>query len=168
MTQALQGAQYDTFVAVRSHFHSNGLAMMPTAGIFPQAAQVVALHGGMDYDIIGYFATKRGEPPQIPSPIVTNKNRVFLGGSRVGEIPIMDVSGYENYAVSGYLLFGILAPEGLASSFMLGNVPFPGVDTNEQIPAAYFIEGIINQRMTQTLTTVPTLPPLITGIIEKG
>ncbi len=172
MTQKLQNPQYDTWSASRSHFHSNGLAMMPTAGEFAQAAQVVALHGGLDWEIIAWFATRRGEPPVIPSPISRNKNRVYLGGGRTGEFPIKDMGGVTGYAVAGWFIFGILAPEGLNSDFMLGNLPFSGLvsglDTNEFIPASYFRQGLINDKTTQTETTVPSLPPLIMAIKNEG
>lgn len=167
--QVLPDSQYDAFTAIRRHSHSNGLAMMPTAGAFPQSASIVVLNGGLDMDFIGYAATRRGEPPQIPAPISTNPNRVFLAGERTGMFPMTDVAGVITYVVTGWFRFGILSPEGLASDFMLGDLPFPGVQTGQYIPGGYFLINLINQNLTQTLTNnVPPIPPLIQGIINKG
>ena len=168
MSQKLYNSQYDTFSATRTHSHSNGLSMMPTAGPFPQPAQVVALHGGLDFDIIVYIASRRGEPPVVPSPVTRNPNRIFLAGGRAGDFPITDIGGVTNYTIGGWLLFGIISPEGLASNFMLGNLPFPGVDPNEYIPNYYFSYALINQTLTQTLVPVPPKPPLLSGISLRG
>lgn len=168
MTQRLTQFQYDTFDATRTHIHENGLATMPTSGVFPLACQVVALHGGLDYDLVAYVATCRGAPPKIPSPKTTNPNRIFLKGGRAGKIPIRDIGGIMTYTVAGWLLFGILSPEGLASDFMLGSMPFPGININEQIPGSYFDYSIINQNRTQTLVAVPNEPPLLRAISGKG
>lgn len=168
MPQKLKFPEYDSFTATRTHIHDNGLSMMPTAGPFPQPSNVVALHGGMDFDAIAYVAVRRGECPVIPSPITTNKNRVFLKGGRVGYFPIPDVAGVMTYYVSGWMLFGILSPEGLASTFYLGSLPFQGVDKNEFIPGSYFNYQLVNQNQTQTLVQVPNLDPILQTMISQG
>lgn len=166
--QQLPNAQYDGFNAIRTHMHFNGLAMMPTAAPFPAPANVVALHGGMDFEAIGYQAIKRGCPPNVPSPITTNPNRVFLGGGRTAEFPIEDMSGTIVYVVQGWFLFGILAPEGLTSDFMLGALPFPGVDSNAYIPGIFFRTQLINTNPTQTLVNVPIEPPELRMVTQQG
>ncbi len=168
MTQILQTTEYDTYAATRGHFHCNGLAMLPTAAPFPYPASVVALHGGIDYDIIIYTATRRGAPPVIPDPRSTNNNRVFLRGWRIAEFPIQDFSGTYGYGVTGGLLFGILSPEGLASTFYIGNLPFPGVDKNQSIPSDFFQYQLVNQNMTQALVPVPPLPSNLQNMIRQG
>ena len=168
MTQILQGSQYSGFQAVRTHVHMNGLAMMPTAGPFPYPAQVVALHGGLDFDVIAYSASRDGEPPVIPSPIVINPNRIFLAGQRTGTFPIKGFGGVTTYIVTGWMIFGIRSPEGLNSTFMLGNLPFPGLDMNEAVPGAYFSISLINQNLTQTLCPVPARSPPLLNIIAAG
>ncbi len=175
MPQNLKNAQYDVYTAVRQHLHKNGLATMPVAGIFPQRAQVVALHGGLDYDAISYVAGKRGAPPTVPSPQTTNRNRVFLEGGRVGQWATPDMAGVMTYYVAGWLLFGILSPEGLASDFMLGMVPFPGLTLSDQVmPSMFFKYGLIND---QQIAPIPpngpalgfqALPPLINAIAGDG
>lgn len=172
MPQELNAALYDSFSAVRTHLHSNGLAMMPTAGLFPQAASVVALHGGIDYDIVVGTAVRQGRPPQMPSSIVTsNPNRVFLQGGRWGNFPPIDVKNVYTYSLGVWYIFGILAPEGLASDFMLGNCPFPGIQVvdPQTIPSSYFRVDLINQLPTMIeggLT--PQLPPLLNPIRGQG
>lgn len=172
MPQQLANAIYDVYSATRQHFHSNGLAMMPTAGVFPCPASVVALNGGLDIDAIAVVAGRRGQPPAMPTPIINNSNRVFLGGGRVGEWANIDVAGVQTYYVSVYYLFGILTPEGLTSDFMLGLVPFPGLSLADQlIPAAYFQYNLINGTRTTVLPPTQSfqpLPALISGIANLG
>jgi hypothetical protein len=163
-------SEWVSFTVNRCHIHRNGLAMMPTAGPFPQPAQVVALHGGLDFDCISYVAERRGAWPIGISPITTNKNRVFLNGGRCGIWPIPDVAGVMNYCVSGWILWGILSPEGLASDFMLGNMPFviPGVPPVQQMAGANFSYQLLNQGITQVLTLVPSQPSQIMNMVSKG
>lgn len=168
MSQSIANPQYDTFTAFRRHIHNNGISMMPVAGTFPTASVSVALHGGYDFDAISYVAVRRGAPPIIPSPKTTNNNRIFLSGERIGMFPIGNVAGVTSYAVSGWLLFGILSPEGLASDFYLGNLPFPGVDKNEYIPGVNFQYQLVNQNQTQTLIPVPQIPAILQNMIQKG
>jgi hypothetical protein len=171
--QNLPNAQYDGFETVRTHVHCNGLAMMPTAAPFPAAAVAVALHGGMDFEVIGWYATRRGAPPYVPDPTMlatNNPNRIFLGGGRSGSFPISDMSGVEVYALQGWFLFGILAPEGLTSDFMLGNLPFPGLQTGEYVPGTYFRANLINTTQTQTSEglAVPTQPTQLRMASQQG
>jgi hypothetical protein len=166
--QNLQTAQYESFDAIRTQRCSNGLALLPTSGPYPQPASAVALHGGLCYDIVVYHIVRRGAPPECPSPITTNPNRVFLEGERTALFPIKDVTGITTYVAYGYLLFGILAPEGLASTFYIGNLPFLGIDVDEQIPGNYFRYDLISQKRSSALTDVPRLSSMITGILEKS
>ncbi len=168
MTQQLQQAQYEGFFATRTHHHSNGLAIMPTAGPFPQPATVVALHGGLDYDIVVCQASRSGDVPQMPTPKITNPNRVFLSGGRWGQWPVQDMVGVKVYTVGVWYLFGILSPEGLTSNFYLGSLPFPGIDQNEFVPGSYFNYQLINQTLTQVLTPVPNKPNFLIGIAGAG
>jgi hypothetical protein len=169
MTQMLVGnSQYSGFSASRTHFHSNGLSIMPTAGVFPQPAQVVALHGGLDFEVVVGVASRAGEPPQMLSPKTTNPNRIFLQGGRWGEFPMVELNGIETYTIGVWFLFGFLSPEGLNSAFYLGSLPFPGLDQNEYIPGQYFNYQLINQGPTQTLVPVPNTPTLLSGIIKSG
>ena len=171
--QNLKNAQYDSFVAVRFHLHSNGLAMMPSAGPFPSPGSVVALNGGIGHDLISCVAFKRGGPPTVLSPTTTNPNRVFLQGGRWGNFPPPDFAGTNLYGIGIWLKFGILSPEGLASDFMLGNLPFPGLDQNEYIPGTFFQYQLVNQRQTakiQPIGVVPAsqLPTFISQIAQRG
>lgn len=171
MTQQLQGAQYDDFMAIRKRTRKNGLAMMPTAGPSPQPAVVVSLHGGLEYDIISFVAGKRGEPPTVPAPATTNPNRVFLEGWQSAIFPIQDMGGIERYAIAGYYIFGILSPEGLESDFMLGNLPFPGVDTNEVFYAGKYLSyQLLNQAIVPILQgqQQEILPQLLRQISNQG
>jgi len=149
--------------------------MMPTAGAFPLASSVVSLNGGMDREIIAWVATRRGEPPVIPSPVSLNDNYIFLGGNRTADFPIKDIAGITTYAVAGYYIFGLVVPEALGSNFLLGNLPFPStVDTNEYIPAEYFQQGMINwgtakgQTAEKTLIPIPSLPTFVEDITDEG
>ncbi len=167
MTQTFTGySTYETFIATRTHVHSNGLAMMPTAGPYPQVASVVALHGGMCYESIACLATRKGEPPSVPSPQTRNQNRVYLRGGRFGDFPVSNMAGINTYTVGVWFLFGILAPEGLASDFYLGNLPFPGIDQNEFISSSYFNYMLVNQGPTQSIIPVPTQPPELQNIMD--
>lgn len=171
MTQKLQYATYDVFTALRTRTRENGLAIMPTAGPSPQPAVVVALNGGLEYDLVSYVASKRGEPPTIPAPSTTNPNRVLLKGWQSAVWPIPDMSGATRYTLFGYIVWGILNPEGLESDFMLGTLPFPGLDTNEYISASTYLSyTLLNQRTVADLPGQPTetLPWLIKQISSEG
>lgn len=138
--------------------------MMPVAGPFPQTAQVVALHGGVEEEEIIFLASRRGKPPIVPAPYTTNSNRVYLRGEQSVPFPMPQISGVETYGICGFYVWGILAPEGLESDFMIGNVPFPGLTSqDERFPAEYFSYDIINQRVTRIVgsATPPTLPTLL-------
>lgn len=167
--QNLKDAQYDVFTATRTRVSSNGLAMMPVAGPYPTPSVVVALNGGAEFDIVAYVAVRRGAPPVVPGPRSTNPNRVFLNGQQNGVFSMPDLAGVINYVTSGYYIFGILAPEGLASDFMLGTVPFPGADSNDMIPGSYLSYTMINQNIVPTVppSNVPQLPPLLRNILGR-
>ena len=169
MTQILQNAQWDQFQALRTRMSRNGLAMMPTAGAFPQVAQVVAFNGGLEFDIVAFQAAKRGGPPTVPAPSTTNPNRVFLGGDQTAPFPIPDMGNIRAYGVGGWYIWGILAPEGLESDFMIGNLPFPGLDQNEFIPSSFFAYNLINQRIVRKVggLAVPNEAQAIQNILRK-
>lgn len=175
MTQILNNAQWHTFTAARRRTSDNGLAMMPTAGPYPQPAVVVALHGGLEYEEIYFVASRLGAPPIVPAPYTKNANRVYLGGEQSAVFPMPEISGVKTYGVAGYYRWGILAPEGLESDFMIGQVPFPGLDKDEYIPGVYFSYTLMNQRMTRVVGNaatpnkpgvVPSLPQAIQSIID--
>ena len=171
MTQQLSAPEYDTYYALRTRTRNNGLAMMPVAGPSPQPAAVVVLHGSIEYDLISYVATKRGQPPTVPAPSTTNPNRIFLGGWQSAIFPVPDQVGVMDYHLWGYYVFGILNPEGLESDFMLGTIPFPGLDQNECIYAGQYLSyTIINQNVVPYLPGQPPeqLPRIITQISNEG
>jgi hypothetical protein len=169
MPQILEGSSYDGFAASRAHFESNGLAMMATAGPYPSPAQVVALNGGLSFDVVVCQATRKGEPPAMPTPKTMNPNRVLLNGGRWGTFPMIEVNGVRTYSIGVWYLFGIITPEGLASDFMLGELPFPGLNATDQyIPGSYFNYELINGTLTQVLTPIPTQPNFLSGIIGKS
>lgn len=171
MTQKLSNAQWDSFYALRTRKRDNGLGAMPTAGPSPQAAQVVVLHGSLEWDIVAYTATKRGEPPTVPAPATTNPNRVFMGGWQSGIFPIPDQVGVMEYTVAGYMRFLILSPEGLESDFMLGKLPFPGLDPNEYISATQYLSyQLLNERVVPALPGAPVfqLAQVIRTISNEG
>jgi hypothetical protein len=167
MTQQLTNPQWDNFNAIRTRMSRNGLAMMPVAGPFPQPAQVVGLNGGLEFDLISFVAIKRGEPPTVPSPRTQNNNRVFLRGSQSAPFPIQDFAGVTAYGVAGWYVWGILAPEGLESDFMIGSLPFPGLDRDERIPNGYFSYQLVNQLLTRIVNSanVPNLPPAVQRVL---
>ncbi len=85
------------------------------------------------------------------------------------------MNGVMTYYVAGWYLFGILSPEGLASDFMLGMVPFPGLTLPDQfIPSTYFQYGLINDQQISPLgpiegsTGFEPLPGLISAISNSG
>lgn len=166
MSQGLQGAQYDVFTVLRTRVSNNGLAMMPVAEPYPAAAKVVALNGGLEFDIIAYTAVRQGDWPVVPAPYSKNPNRVYLNGQQTAAWPIDDVSGVRNYACSGFFIFGILAPEGLESDFLLGTVPFPGADPNEMMPGRFLSYTMLNQGTVRKVAneSVPNLPQLLRTI----
>lgn len=173
MTQQLQNYQYDVFSAVRTRVSHNGIAVMPVAGPSPQPAVVVSLNGGLEYDWILCCAATMGRPPYVPAPIMPhNNNRIFLQGGQSGVFPIPELGGAKAYGVLVWYKFGILTPEGLQSDFMLGNLPFPGLDQDERIPGGYFTYNLVNNRMTRALPgsseLINALPQLLRQIVQRG
>ena len=105
----------------------------------------------------------------MPSPISYNPNRIFLQGGRWGNFPVPEFNGIKTYTIGVWYLFGILSPEGLTSDFMLGNLPFPGLDTNEYIPGSYYNYQLINGAVTQIIGgKIPIDQPFLSGIVSKG
>ncbi len=175
MPQSFNNSLYDIYTALRYRRHRNGLAMMPVAGIFPKAAQVVALNGGLDNDLISWVAGRRGAPPVVPAPFSKNPNRVFMGGEQIGQWANPDMSGVMTYYLAGWYRFGILSPEGLASDFMLGMVPFPGLTLQDQyIPRSYFQYGLINDQQIAPISPIQgstgfePVNGLVSAIIQRG
>ncbi len=171
--QNQKDAQYDSFYALRRRTSSNGLAVMPVAASYPTPAVVVALHGGLEFDIIAYAAIRRGAPPVVPAPYSSNRNRVFLKGEQSGTWSMPDLGGALNYVTGGWYIFAILAPEGLESDFLLGTVPFPGADPDDMIPGSTLSYQQINQRQIQPVrgtngsqNQVPNLSQELMNIIN--
>ncbi len=162
-------AEYDAYFAMRQRVSSNGLATMPVAAPYPTPAVVVALNGGLEFDVIAYAAVRRGAPPVVPAPYSSNPNRVYLRGEQSGTWSMPDLGGALNYVTAGWYIFGILAPEGLESDFMLGTVPFPGADTNDMLPGSSLSYTMLNQRVVRTVGSqhAPNLPALLRAINSR-
>jgi len=174
MTQQLVGSKYDAFHAMRCRTSNNGISVMPVAGPSPQPAAVVALNGGLEFDTIAFYAMKRGEPPTVPPPASLNPNRIFLEGWQSAPFPVPDQGTIMCYAIAGFYKWAILTPEGLESDFMLGQLPFPGLDPDERFPSSYFNYQLINQNIARIIPGGPppeydySLPTNLRVIIDRS
>lgn len=156
---------------MRTRTSRNGLAVMPTAGPWPQAVQVVALDGGMESDTITGFAVSIGSPPVIPSPnsLTNNTNRLYLGGSQSGALPCLTFGGVKIYVIAFSYAFAILSPEGLDGNLPLGVVPWDGSSaSSEYLPAGNLNQNLINSQTPAALNgQQPQLPRVITQIEDE-
>lgn len=168
MPQNLKLAQTDSWSCVRARTSRNGLAVMPTAGPWPQVAQVVALDGGLEMEAVIGFAVGIGAPPVIPSPnsLINNNNRLYMGGSQSGALPCVTFGGVKIYVIGFEYAWAILSPEGLDGSLPLGVVPWDSSSaSSEYLPAQNLNQNLINTATPAPLNgQQPQLSQVITGI----
>lgn len=139
MPQTTFNAQYESWTCSRTRTSRNGLAVMPTAGPWPQDAQVVVLDGGLEVETTGGMAIMTGAVPVIVSPnsLTNNANRLYLGGSQTGALPVVSFGGIKVYAVAWSYAWCILSPEGLDGNFCLGVSPLDPDPANVEYVQSY-------------------------------
>ena len=140
-----------TYTVQVVHKHSEGIVASPIAGKGPKNVSLVRWHAPYEIMSVYWTAVSEGTPPRVPSHkgYISNYNRVFLGGERVGVITPSIVGHI--FHMAGRLDFAIVAPEGLDSEFDLAKCPWEDTSISDfQIPAAYFLDsGILNAKWNQ-------------------
>lgn len=169
MPQNLSSPQYESWSCTRTRSSSNGLAVMPVAGPWPQPAVVVALNGGLETETIGGIAICLGTPPTIVSPnsLANNPNRLYLGGSQSGNVPVLTFGGVKVYGIAWAYSYAILSPEGLDGDFALGIQPWDTDPyTTEYLPAANMKAYLINDNTEPPLNGQEEILPMLIRQIE--
>jgi len=155
------GATTTQYEVEFEHTHHEGIFTSPVGGEPPQNASVVRLHAPFEMLTVIWACSREGAPPDLPShkAYLTNPNRIFLGGKRVGNItPSL---GCHIFSVSGFFRFAIVGPEDLDSNFPLSACPWEtalgGAQvTDYMIPETSFLDtGIINPSAQPTGLTPP-------------
>lgn len=151
MPENLPLAQHTTYGVQICHRRSEGIIACPIAGAAPQNASLIRLHAPFELIDVYWTAVSEGKPPVLPShkSYVTNLNRVFLGGERVGVVTPGIVGHY--WCAAGVFRYVVVGPEGLASAFNLAKCPWEETnDTDFYVPAENFLDkGIINATYAQ-------------------
>lgn len=144
----LRGRQHTSYACQFLQTHQEGIVASPIAGPAPQNASLARWHAPFERISVYWTAVCEGAPPILPShkSYLTNYNRLFLGGDRVGVV-YPSLVGHI-WMAAGVYHYQVMSPEGLTSPFLLSKMPWEGTALDNAVdfyvPASNFQTGILN------------------------